>query len=263
MQNIVQEMNIRSLSTADKTVAQMREEVRSHLSAEAEMSELIEFIDEEGMRSDIMKHMLRYVPCVMHCENRCGIKIKEMLLVEGISNAQGDLISIDENGEHDTVSKQENAYINNVQKYLNNEVLGSEGNKAQYKIPTEKRKGESTRRIGTIKMENYRMRKIINKLDKTIKMSVANNDSDGDATSSRKTKWKKCLHHYRELMIVLRKKGANYTKEELSLFEHHADHFFQLWVELHGRDGVTNYIHMIGSGHMLAYMKRWGNLTKY
>ena len=72
------------------------------------------------------------------------------------------------------------------QKSLNNEVLGSEGNEAQYKIPTEKQKGESTRRIGTIKMENYRMRKIINKLDKTIEMSVANNDSDGDATSSRK-----------------------------------------------------------------------------
>ena len=39
--------------------------------------------------------------------------------------------------------------------------------------------------------------------------------------------------------------------------------FFQLWVQLHGRDGVTNYVHMIGSGHMLEYMKRWGNLTKY
>ena len=34
------------------------------------------------------------------------------------------------------------------------------------------------------------MRKIINKLDNIIQISVANNDSDGEATSSIKRKWK-------------------------------------------------------------------------
>ena len=64
-------------------------------------------------------------------------------------------------------------------------------------------------------------------------------------------------------MKILRKKGSNYTDQELTLFEHHSDHFFQMWVELHGQQGVTNYLHMIGSGHMLEYMRCWGNLTKY
>ena len=61
----------------------------------------------------------------------------------------------------------------------------------------------------------------------------------------------------------LARKGSDYTDQELTLFGHHLDHFFQLWVELHGRQGVRNYLHMIGSGHMLEYMRRWGNLTKY
>ena len=66
-------------STADKTVVQMRKEVRSHIQAESEMRELLKCIDEDGTRADMMKRIMRYVPCVMHCENRCGIKIREII----------------------------------------------------------------------------------------------------------------------------------------------------------------------------------------
>ena len=59
------------------------------------------------------------------------------------------------------------------------------------------------------------------------------------------------------------KKGENYTQTELYLYETHADEFFQVWVDLHGRYGITNCIHMIGGGHMYVYMRQWGNLTKY
>ena len=60
------------------------------------------------------------------------------------------------------------------------------------------------------------------------------------------------------------KKGDNYTASELEQYQEHAnDFFFQLWVELHSVQGNTNYIHMIGSGHMYKYMVKWGNLTKY
>ena len=61
----------------------------------------------------------------------------------------------------------------------------------------------------------------------------------------------------------MKKNGENNTQSELDLYEMHADSFFQLWVDLHGRSGVTKYIHMIVSGHMLEYMLCWGNLTKY
>ena len=59
------------------------------------------------------------------------------------------------------------------------------------------------------------------------------------------------------------KKGEDYTTQELEKYCENADEFFQIWVELHGGQGNTNYIHMIGSGHMYHYMSKWGNLTKY
>ena len=51
----------------------MREEIRTHLKAEAEMRELIEFIGEESTREDVMEQIICYVSCIMHAENRCGI----------------------------------------------------------------------------------------------------------------------------------------------------------------------------------------------
>ena len=51
-------MNIRNLSTADKTVAQMQEKIQLHLESEVEMRELIKFIDKEGNRSDVMKQRM-------------------------------------------------------------------------------------------------------------------------------------------------------------------------------------------------------------
>ena len=63
-------------------------------------------------------------------------------------------------------------------------------------------------------------------------------------------------------MLILRKKGT-YTEEELAEFEDLALELFQLWVTLYGRHGVTNYIHMIGVGRILGYMRRYGNLNKY
>ena len=32
------------------------------------------------------------------------------------------------------------------------------------------------------------------------------------------------------------------------------DLFFQDWMDLHGRDGMTNYIHLLGAGHISKYL---------
>ena len=41
------------------------------------------------------------------------------------------------------------------------------------------------------------------------------------------------------------------------------DIFYSLWVDLWGREGITNYIHMIGVGHMSDYLLSTGNLYKH
>ena len=39
--------------------------------------------------------------------------------------------------------------------------------------------------------------------------------------------------------------------------------FYQSWIKLYGRHGVTNYIHMIGVRYFRGYMRKYRNLNKY
>ena len=52
-------------------------------------------------------------------------------------------------------------------------------------------------------------------------------------------------------MILLRKQ-EDLTNAEIASYQRHADKFFQAWVRhWQKEEGITNYINMIGSGHIL------------
>ena len=178
-----------------------------------------------------------------------------MILIEGLSNYQGK--KFDHLDSIDSLKAREDLYVKEIEKEMRSSILGSYGSEAQWSLPLEKRtvEGEQISEIGTISMENYKVRKCINNIDNIIDLSITDEE--------RKNKLRECLRHYQRLMEIMRKKDGDYQKEELRLFVEHADEFFQLWVELYGRKGVTNYIHMIGSGHFEEYMAKWGNLNKY
>ena len=105
----------------------------------------------------------------------------EILLIEVLLNAQGGHI-FNKQDENSTLNAREKSYIYNVQQYLSKNVLGSEESVAQFQIPLEKQKGSSTKNIGIVNIENYQMRKIIEKLDHPADISIVDSD--------RKGKWK-------------------------------------------------------------------------
>jgi hypothetical protein len=49
----------------------------------------------------------------------------------------------------------------------------------------------------------------------------------------------------------------------MEIFQDLADEFFEIWVEIFGPEGVTNYIHLIGSSHMLYFLQHFGCLYLY
>jgi hypothetical protein len=54
-------------------------------------------------------------------------------------------------------------------------------------------------------------------------------------------------------------------EDDITNFQLKIDDFFNAYVELSGagKEGVTNYLYMLGSGHIKYYMKMHGNLYKY
>jgi hypothetical protein len=56
---------------------------------------------------------------------------------------------------------------------------------------------------------------------------------------------------------------GNGTDDDVQKFQEHIDLWYQVWIELHGIEGCTNYTHMLSSGHMAEYMFEWHNLYRF
>ena len=71
-----------------------------------------------------------------------------------------------------------------------------------------------------------------------------------------------CLSDYVRILPLLCS-HMDLSTDQLSEFQLNCDLFFVKWVELHGVEGITNYIHMLGSGHVSEYMQHWGDLFQH
>jgi hypothetical protein len=63
-------------------------------------------------------------------------------------------------------------------------------------------------------------------------------------------------------MELLRQKH-DFSDDAIMEFQTFVDMFYQSWVELHGKAGVTNYVHMLSSGHISEYLRHWRNLYQH
>jgi len=50
---------------------------------------------------------------------------------------------------------------------------------------------------------------------------------------------------------------------QIDAFQKIADDFFSGWLDLVGYDGITNYIHLLGAGHIRYFLKKWRNLHRF
>jgi hypothetical protein len=80
----------------------------------------------------------------------------------------------------------------------------------------------------------------------------------------RKAIWLKLICYNRDAMGILWKR-SEYTESDIHEFQLKINDFFVASVEESGagKEGVTNYILMLGSGHVAYYIKTHGNLYKF
>jgi hypothetical protein len=82
------------------------------------------------------------------------------------------------------------------------------------------------------------------------------------AGEENKVRWKQCIEHYKLLFVMLRKKD-DFSDDQIIDFQREADYFYKIWIDIHGAKGVTNYIHMIGSGHVADFLEYYRNLYRH
>ena len=86
---LIKEMILRKHSTLIKDLANLQDELKNYLTAEANMEKLIGKIGKAKTQEQAMNCIIMFVPCIMHCKNCVGIKILTMLFIEVLSNFQG------------------------------------------------------------------------------------------------------------------------------------------------------------------------------
>jgi hypothetical protein len=92
--------------------------------------------------------LMQTLPCVLHMENRNGIKILTMVLIEGLSNAKKKLLYMDTSAEGTRVSR----FISDIESLINTTIIGTEDDPCQWMCPFDSQKKE----IGPITMDNVR-----------------------------------------------------------------------------------------------------------
>ena len=104
-------------------------------------------------------------------------------------------------------------------------------------------------------MDNNRTRAIMN----SIKLLIHASFPEADMNRMRLLR---CFPKYRAPMVLLRK-STDLDDDDIQTFLRHIDGWFNDWIQVYGREGCTNYTHMLSSSHVMKYMEEWQCLHRF
>ena len=75
-------------------------------------------------------------------------------------------------------------------------------------------------------------------------------------------KWHYMADAFEQLMEAMDRK-EDFTDDQIDDFHVLCNTFFDLYVDIFKGEGITNYLHIIGSGHLVYYLLKYRNLYKF
>ena len=108
-----------------------RERLQHALKRESTIERLYKEISHGEVREGAYFLLMHTLPCVLHMENRNGIKLLTMACIEGLSNAKKKLSYADTNSEGKRVSQ----FIADIERLINTAILGTKDDPCQWMCP--------------------------------------------------------------------------------------------------------------------------------
>jgi hypothetical protein len=229
------------------TLRDRQQRLRQELMREQRTSEIKRMLAAGEPKEKAMYLVLQAIVCILHLENRVGLKSIESILRSGLSNAQkGNLEWTESNG----ANKRQEDYVQRITTIIQTQILGTATAPSQWRFPLS---DQGT--MGTLSMDNNRTRSVMNSIELIVEASFPDSDEN-------KSRLLSCFPHYRTAIVILRN-DHDCTDEEILSFQAHIDAWFQDWVKVYGKEGCTNYTHMLSSSHVMRYMQEWRCLHRY
>jgi hypothetical protein len=239
------DLTIRNLD-ATGTINEMQERLKKALILEYVLREIENDIAHGTIsQRSALYLIINAIPCILHLENRVGLKIFTRLLRIGLDNVKEGMILGTDEGENVRIK----AYLESIQTICNTTVWGTEERPVRWTCPYD----TATKKITTICLDNEKTRKVINALDSLVDECIP---EDGEGRQL----WKSTIELYREALILLLIRH-DLTDAQIFEFQWKVDQFTQGWFKINmGDEGVTNYIHDLHAGHISDYLFHWRNL---
>ena len=70
----------------------------------------------------------------------------------------------------------------------------------------------------------------------------------------RKELFYKCLKEMFPPIIAGLRKRSTFNDDEIFMLQKDIDMWYHAWMDLTGLEGMTNYIHLLGAGHISYYL---------
>ena len=80
-----------------------------------------------------------------------------------------------------------------------------------------------------------------------------------DNVGNRREVFQKIVDQYLKIMEKVRQKEV-FLDDDMIILHKQIDEWYADWVSVTGKEGMTNYIHMLGVGHVTYYLKKDKNL---
>jgi len=220
-------------------VEEWRQQLRASVALEARIALLkkVRQWKHEGiLKVPLIEFVELLIPCLLHLENRVGEKLLTMILRKAT-----ELCS--------TSKKQ---FLDSLELFFQTEILGSPTSPAHWTLP---REGRNESMTGKITGRNEMIRHMIKHVDSLIAVAFP-------PDHPIRQQLLQSIDSYHSAIKLL---TSHYflSDEDIEMFQVHADNFFENSIELFGIEGVTNYINLLGSGHMQYFLKKYGCLYLY
>jgi hypothetical protein len=241
-------------------LSERQQELKNRMVEEFQFVELRDQIEHGNRgRATALFAVLNNPPCILHMHNRIALKILTTVLRHGLSNAmEGHTMDVlfptwdpnDPNAKMPSEKKRFEAYVDLVQRVFNTQIWGSDFAPTHWNMPVDPQK----RIILTLCLDNERCKAAVENIDVLLDICFRQDQDPWE--------YSHCFFLYRKFFVLLRKK-TEFSNLEIVELQVAIDEWYQVWWRLEGRDGITNYVHLLASGHIADYLFRHRNLYVY
>eukprot|EP00978_Attheya_sp_CCMP212_P001166 scaffold2422_cov56-Attheya_sp.AAC.11 len=146
---IADELLLRELET-NGDLLMRKERLVTALHAERQYRNLAQKLKHAIPKENALFLMMQAIPCILHCSNRVNIKLLSVLLTDGLNTAKTKKIL----SEHASIGKHIDKFILGVEMIVNQSILGTITDPAQWSLPVKDDNTKADTNIGTISMDN-------------------------------------------------------------------------------------------------------------